>query len=229
MSLSLISQYEQRLNDWYLHTLTPELRLPLPLLDDTLPYEELRKRLKRDAYADRMTIDLALQFYSSFVSLHEMLLPKLGYDVQMRDDFWRWENPEAVFEPLSTSEPNQVEGAPPNEHAIRSHRVCTQAANVIVDLLKYEVEELGVCHVQMPVLMLAWDIQLRNAQLGQPVADDPHKIVNKSNIVQARQKLLDCMDILQHGYLLNSNEEEVRRFFFNIGNRTRIALAREST
>jgi hypothetical protein len=175
-----------------------------------------------------MSIDLAISFYSSFMSLHEMLLPKSGNDVQMRDEFWRWENPESVFEPLSTSESNPVEEAPPNEHAIRSHRVCTQAANVIVDLLKYEVEQLGVCHVHMPALMLAWDIQLRNAQLGQPIADDPHKILKKSNIVQARQKLLDCMDIVQQGYLLNSIEEEVRRFFFIIGNRTRIALARGS-
>ncbi|KAG2176576.1 hypothetical protein INT44_007239 [Umbelopsis vinacea] len=228
VSLCLISQYEQRLTDWYLHTLPPELRISLPLLDDTLSYDDLRKRLKHDTYADRMAIDLTLQFYSSFVSLHEMLLPKSEYDVQMRENFWNWDNPEAVFEPLPTSGSNSVEGTPPNEHAIRSHRVCTQAANIIVDLLKYEVEELGVCHVQMPVLMVAWDIQLRNAQLGQPIADDPHKIINKSHIVQARQKLLDCMNIFQHGYLLNSIEEEVRRFFFNVGNRTRIALARES-
>lgn len=221
----MISQYEQRLKDWYWHTLPPQLRLSLPLLDDSLTYEDLCRRLKKDPHADRMTIDLVLNFYSSFISLHEMLLPKLSQYAQHRNDLWPWENPEAIFDP--PAEPNSVETELATEHMMRSQRVCTQAANIIVDLLKYQVEELGLCHIEMPILTFTWDIQLRNAQLGNSITNDAYDAVDKKMIARARQNLITCIEVAQNGYLLNSAEGELQQFFFNMSDRTRQALARE--
>jgi hypothetical protein len=125
------------------------------------------------------------------------------------------------------NERNFAENEAAIEHAMRSQLVCTQAANIILDLLKYQVEELNICHIEMPILTIAWDIQLRNARLGDSFTDDAYNVVDKKMIARARQKLITCLEIVQKGYLLNSIEEDLHRFFVNMSDRTRQALARE--
>ncbi|KAJ2958681.1 hypothetical protein NQZ79_g5759 [Umbelopsis isabellina] len=224
VSLKLIAEYELRLKEWYLNTLPKEFQLPLPFLDDSFSYEQLRKKLKSDPYSDRMTIDLAMSFYSAFLSLHEMLLPKLTDYARRSNNLFQ--HSEAT-EQDGINESNTSRQDTPNEHALRSQQVCNQAANLIVDLVKYQLEELGICNIEMAIFGIVWDVQLRNARLGQSIKDTHLTPLEKRIIVVARQKLITCVQLVQQGYQLNSVEVDLRRFVAETADRIHIALAEE--
>ncbi|KAG2180949.1 hypothetical protein INT43_008529 [Umbelopsis isabellina] len=181
---------------------------------------EYEQRLK-----EWMTTDLAMSFYSAFLSLHEMLLPKLtDYARRSNNLFQHSEATEQDGDNESNMPPLNT---PPNEHALRSQHVCSQAANLIVDLAKYQLEELGICNIEMAIFGIVWDVQLRNARLGQSIKDSNLSPMEKSMTITARQKLMSCVELVQQGYQLNSVEVDLRRFVAETADRIHIALAEE--
>lgn len=101
----------------------------------------------------------------------------------------------------------------PQQFQIEAQDKCTRAANLSVRLLEQLTNSSFACQFNLPTLMCAWDMHLRNSRLGHAQIDQPDGIVDPKVTRQARQNLVRCLSIMRRGYLYNAAERELWKHY----------------
>ncbi|KAH8553868.1 hypothetical protein BGW37DRAFT_482537 [Umbelopsis sp. PMI_123] len=244
MSSSLLiatfTAFEQNMRNWYYQTLPKELRISLPLFDDSVSDTTLIEAVSFDRIRDSVPLTLLISFYQEFLVVMKKWLPRIPqYDdshlyfgvMNEEDDNERkkqWErkkqrrrqkfrhfidehNLNMTEDQLHEFYHQQFDV--PHQFQLEAQEKCTKAANLAVRLLEQLTNSTFSCHFELPTLMVSWDIHLRNSRLGHAKIDQPDGIVDPKVTREARQNLVRCLSIMRRGYLYNTSERELWKHY----------------
>ncbi|KAG2180373.1 hypothetical protein INT44_003375 [Umbelopsis vinacea] len=238
--VATITSFEQNMRNWYHQTLPQELRIALPLFDDTISDTTLVEAVSFDRIRDSVPLTLLITFYTEYIVMMKKLLPRIPQYDDSHLDF-------GVMSPQNDEERKQYKEIKrqkrrrafrqlideynlgmtedqlhdfyhqqfdlPHGFQIEAQDKCTKAANLAVRLLEQLTNSSFSCHFDLPPLMCTWDMHLRNSRLGHAKVDQPDGIVNPKVTRQARQHLVRCLAIMRRGFLYNTAERELWKHY----------------
>ncbi|KAI8582083.1 hypothetical protein K450DRAFT_228920 [Umbelopsis ramanniana AG] len=238
--IATITSFDQSMRNWYYQTLPQELRIALPLFDDTISDTTLIEAVSFDRIRDSVPLTLLITFYTEFIVVMKKLLPRIPqYDdshlsfgvMSQETDEERQKRKEKkkqkrrkVFRHLINEyNLNMTEEQLhefyhqqfdlPHDFQIEAQDKCTRAANLAVRLLEQLTNSSFSCHFDLPTLMCTWDMHLRNSRLGHARIDQPDGIVDPKVTRQARHHLVRCLAIMRRGFLYNTAERELWKHY----------------
>jgi hypothetical protein len=238
--IATITSFEQNLKNYYYQTLPQEMRIALPLFDDTISDTTLVEAVSFDRIRDSVPLTLLIAFYTEYIVVMKSLLPRLPqYDdshlsfgvMSQETDEQREKYKEIKRQKrnhklrhlineynLSMTEEQlhdfyHQQFDLPHNFQIEAQDKCTRAANLAVRLLEQLTNSSFSCHFELPNLMCTWDMHLRNSRLGHSKIDQPDGIVDPKITRQARQHLVRCLAIMRRGFLYNTAERELWKHY----------------
>lgn len=238
--IAAITSFEQNLKNWYYQTLPQEMRIALPLFDDTISDTTLVEAVSFDRIRDSVPLTLLITFYAEYIVVMKRLLPRLPqYDDshlkfgvmneendeerQKYNEIKRQKRRQKFRHIVNEFNLNMTEDQLhefyhqqfdlPQNFQIEAQDKCTRAANLAVRLLEQLTNSSFSCHFELPNLMCTWDMHLRNSRLGHSKIDQPDGIVDPKITRQARQHLVRCLTIMRRGFLYNTAERELWKHY----------------
>lgn len=238
--IATITSFENNIKNWYYQTLPQEMRIALPLFDDTVSDITLVEAVSFDRIRDSVPLTLLITFYAEYIVVMKRLLPRipqyddshLSFGVlsqetdeerQKHTEFRRKKRRQKFRHLINEFNLSMTEEQLhefyhqqfdlPQNFQIEAQDKCTRAANLTVRLLEQLTNSSFSCHFELHNLMCTWDMHLRNSRLGHSKIDQPDGIVDPKITRQARQNLVRCLTIMRRGFLYNTAERELWKHY----------------